>query len=87
LEDRATATTDVMPDNAMATSDVTAEGSVRGTASPESPSAATANGKLCLRMQLETPVQEDGNHSAVFSLESKTTGRRQGADQLARVQL
>ncbi|XP_060709944.1 TP53-binding protein 1 isoform X2 [Hemiscyllium ocellatum] len=69
LEDRAIATTDVTPDNAMATSDVTAEGSVRGTASPESPSAATANGKLCLRMQLETPVQEDGNHSAVFSLE------------------
>ncbi|XP_078063614.1 TP53-binding protein 1-like isoform X2 [Mustelus asterias] len=53
----------------MGTSDVTAEERERETSSPESLAASTADGKLCLRMRLETPVPEEGNHSTLFSLE------------------
>ncbi|XP_078388330.1 TP53-binding protein 1 [Cetorhinus maximus] len=69
LEDRAMATADVTPENAMGASDVAVEESEQGTSSPESLATSATDGKLCLRMRLETPVQEEGNHSAVFSLE------------------
>ncbi|XP_067871653.1 TP53-binding protein 1 isoform X2 [Heterodontus francisci] len=69
LEDRAMATADVTPENAMGTSDVVEEESEQGASSPESRAVSAADGKLCLRMQLETPVHEDGDHSGLFSLE------------------
>ncbi|XP_067829601.1 TP53-binding protein 1 isoform X2 [Heptranchias perlo] len=69
LEDRAMATGDVTPENAMGTSDVVAEESDRGASSPESATVSKGDGKLCLRMRLETPVHEESHHSPLFSLE------------------
>ncbi|GCB81382.1 hypothetical protein scyTo_0021829, partial [Scyliorhinus torazame] len=65
LEDRAVAT----PGNATGASGVAVEESEPRSSSPESLSASASDGKLCLRMRLETPEQEEGNHSALFSLE------------------
>ncbi|XP_051898606.1 LOW QUALITY PROTEIN: TP53-binding protein 1 [Pristis pectinata] len=69
LEARPMETSDVTPGNTMATSDVMADESQRGSSSPESLSVLAVDSKLCLRMRLETPVHEEGDHSGLFSLE------------------
>lgn len=78
------------PDSTIATSEVTAEGTL-GTNNVTVESAVTsadiseerdkgdcavlaaADGKLCLRMSLVTPVNEGSDESPSFSLESKRT--------------
>ncbi|XP_032872953.1 TP53-binding protein 1, partial [Amblyraja radiata] len=64
-EGRGAETGEVTPGSAMTTSGVTADGSQRLPPSPGS----LADGKLCLRMGLETPVPEEEDHSGLFSLE------------------
>ncbi|XP_062927067.1 TP53-binding protein 1 isoform X2 [Mobula hypostoma] len=68
-------TSDVTPGNTMATSDMMVDVSQRTSPSPESLSVSATDSKLCLRMRMETPVTEEGDHSELFSLEKPVLSR------------
>ncbi|KAM4675361.1 TP53-binding protein 1 isoform 2-T2 [Discoglossus pictus] len=74
-----TATDDVTVESAMVTTDVSDE-SERG----DSDSAAKTDGKLCLRMKLITPVNEENDGAPQFNLEKpNVTDRTNGAAPVA----
>ncbi|XP_029430830.1 TP53-binding protein 1 isoform X3 [Rhinatrema bivittatum] len=70
---------DVTVESAMATSDVSEEsGKMDSGVAPE------ADGKLCLRMKLVTPVNEESEESSQFSLEKpEAAEKKNGSDAIA----
>ncbi|OCT89674.1 TP53-binding protein 1 isoform X2 [Xenopus laevis] len=80
--DSTLATSDVTAERTMATSDITEDGAmVTADVSEEreranSHSASNANGKLCLRMKLITPVNEESEGAPQFNLEKPDAAKR-----------
>ncbi|XP_063781983.1 TP53-binding protein 1 isoform X2 [Pseudophryne corroboree] len=80
--DSTLATSDVSAESPMATNDVTVESAMVTTDVSEesergnSGSASDADGKLCLRMKLITPVNEESEGDPQFNLEKPGVGER-----------
>ncbi|XP_059801940.1 TP53-binding protein 1 isoform X1 [Hypanus sabinus] len=68
-------TSDATPGDTMAAGDVMVDVSQQASPSQESLSVSATNSKLCLRMRMETPVAEEGDHSELFSLEKPVLSR------------
>eukprot|EP00079_Xenopus_tropicalis_P015248 XP_004912689.1 PREDICTED: tumor suppressor p53-binding protein 1 isoform X2 [Xenopus tropicalis] len=80
--DSTLATSDVTAESTMAASDITVESAMVTTDVSEeseranSESASNANGKLCLRMKLITPVNEESDGAPQFNLEKPDAAKR-----------